>query len=367
VNNLPRQKLCEIITQYGRSVYEDPQQCKGLLLDLCGDYKREVNVLITVLEERVVADLLSVSESVPQEVVLARLTRRVCENRGLAEDAARWGVESWALALGRRREEHARQAEEERLRDMSSPRMLPPTELARPSTAPPVAAQPALPAAKPLQRGISRRTVVVGLAGLAVVGVAGDRLLWLTHAQPSTHVQSSTPTQPPQTPTPTPTPTVVPPNPAINSSGAMFGFDLARTHFYPDEHTLSPANVSRLAPYWTATVGDRIYSSPAVANGVVYIGSADSKMYAFNADTGKTLWSTATTATGNGIESSPVVANGVVYIGSLDDTLYAFDAATGQLLWSAATGFEIYSSPTVANGVVYVGSKDRKLYAFHLP
>jgi hypothetical protein len=116
LNNIPRQKLCEIITEYGRAVYEDPQYCKGLLLDLCGENKREINVLITVLEERVVAELLWASESVPQEVVLARLIRRVCENRGLAEDAARWGVESWALALGRRREEHARQAEEERLR-----------------------------------------------------------------------------------------------------------------------------------------------------------------------------------------------------------------------------------------------------------
>src|SRR6266571_4105670 len=43
--------------------------------------------------------------------------------------------------------------------------------------------------AQPTPRGISRRTIVVGLAGLAVVGVAGGGLLWLTRSQ-----QPATPT-----------------------------------------------------------------------------------------------------------------------------------------------------------------------------
>jgi len=34
-----------------------------------------------------------------------------------------------------------------------------------------------------------------------------------------------------------------------------------------------------------------VFSSPAVANGVVYIGSYDQKLYALNATTGKRLWS----------------------------------------------------------------------------
>ena len=58
------------------------------------------------------------------------------------------------------------------------------------------------------------------------------------------------------------------------------------------------------------------------------------------------------------------MANGVVYVGSADDNLYAFSATTGAQLWSAATGSSIVSSPAVANGVVYVGSDDDSLYAF---
>jgi hypothetical protein len=100
VNDLPRQKLREIIAQYGRSVCENPQHCKGLLLDLCGDYKREVNILIAALEEHVVDELLHISAGVPTELVLVRLTQRLCDHRSMEQEAARWGVESWALALG---------------------------------------------------------------------------------------------------------------------------------------------------------------------------------------------------------------------------------------------------------------------------
>jgi len=58
------------------------------------------------------------------------------------------------------------------------------------------------------------------------------------------------------------------------------------------------------------------------------------------------------------------VANGVVYVGSFDHKLYAFDAVTGEQKWVALTGNIIYSSPAVANGLVYVGSVDKKFYAF---
>ena len=72
-------------------------------------------------------------------------------------------------------------------------------------------------------------------------------------------------------------------------------------------------------------------------------------------------------ATGNQINSSPAVGNGVVYVGSFDNNLYAFKASSGALLWSAATGKVIYSSPAVTNGMVYIGSYDNSLYAFALP
>jgi len=100
MNDLPRQKLKEIIIQYGRSLCDEPQRCEGLLRDLCGKYQKEIAVLVGALKERVPADLLASQNSTPPVVFLARLTKKLQDNLGLAEEAARWAVESWALALG---------------------------------------------------------------------------------------------------------------------------------------------------------------------------------------------------------------------------------------------------------------------------
>ena len=51
-----------------------------------------------------------------------------------------------------------------------------------------------------------------------------------------------------------------------------------------------------------------------MANGVVYVGSWNGNVYALNAGTGALLWEYTT---GSNVYSSPAVANGVVYIGSV--------------------------------------------------
>src|ERR1035437_3656565 len=84
------------------------------------------------------------------------------------------------------------------------------------------------------------------------------------------------------------------------------------------ETTISASNVDALGVSWTGTTGGSIYSSPAVANGVVYVGSSDHKLYAYavgcasGGGTCSPLW---TATTGGSIYSSPAVANSVVYVG----------------------------------------------------
>ena len=63
------------------------------------------------------------------------------------------------------------------------------------------------------------------------------------------------------------------------------------------------------------------------------------------------------------IISSPTVVNGVVYVGSDDKSVYAFDAGTGALVWSFAMSGMVRSSPAVANGVVYAASQNGTVYA----
>ncbi len=131
----------------------------------------------------------------------------------------------------------------------------------------------------------------------------------------------------------------------------------------PYETVLGVNNVGGLQLKWKSIPisneagGNQPMSSPAVVNGVVYVGSGDGNVYALNASTGAKLWSYDT---GSSIYSSPAVANGVVYVISYGEetgsNLYALDATTGAQLWTFATGGYVQSSPAVANGVVYVGS-----------
>ncbi len=91
--------LCRILTKYGKEICSDPKRCEGLLNDLCGSYRREINVLVNAIEERVPLELLAANHSMPLELLLTRLEKRLEEQTALTADAARWAVESWALAL----------------------------------------------------------------------------------------------------------------------------------------------------------------------------------------------------------------------------------------------------------------------------
>jgi hypothetical protein len=99
VSDKVRESLVTIIKQYGRTICDDPRRCKGLLQDLCGEQKREIHVLLEALNERVATEIMAASKAIPAELLITRLTQRLYENSGIAENHARWAVESWAIAL----------------------------------------------------------------------------------------------------------------------------------------------------------------------------------------------------------------------------------------------------------------------------
>jgi eukaryotic-like serine/threonine-protein kinase len=135
---------------------------------------------------------------------------------------------------------------------------------------------------------------------------------------------------------------------------------------------------------WKVATGGRICATPAVAGGLVYVTSYDGNVYAFDAANGKQRWRFATrgerrfaVAHLNGLEpandvmpdpfdfyqSSPTVALGTVFVGSGDGNVYALDARSGALRWRYRTGNVVHTSPAVAGGLVYAGSFDTYLYA----
>ncbi len=117
---------------------------------------------------------------------------------------------------------------------------------------------------------------------------------------------------------------------------------------------------------WTTPIGkdsNGDISTQAVSdNGTLYAGSISGNLYALNAQTGAILWKTHA---GASIFSSPAVANGVIYFSSYNK-IYALNTSTGTILWSYATGANSYSSPIVVNGWLYWGSGDGTFYGFSL-
>jgi outer membrane protein assembly factor BamB len=215
-------------------------------------------------------------------------------------------------------------------------------------------------------------------------------------------------------------------SPTATVNWRQFRFDDNHTGVNPNETMLNKQNVPKLQLIWQAQLGGLVdFSSPAVVNGVVYIGSSEGRLWAYPS-TGcgqalctQPLWSSVSmgqiidsptvakgfvyvgsqtsassndgkldvfSATGCGkqvcspvwqgiagtdsiLESSPAVANNRVFIGSYDGKLYVFNAngcgsSTCAPLWTAATGGSIESTPTVVGSTVYIGSDDGKLYAF---
>ena len=112
MNDQPRQKLREIVARHGHSVINNARRCEGLLKDYSAQYRREVSVLVSALEEHVPEDLLRAPAGTPRAVLLKRLARRLSDNRALSETAAAWAVNSWALALGLTSEDQLKAVEE---------------------------------------------------------------------------------------------------------------------------------------------------------------------------------------------------------------------------------------------------------------
>jgi outer membrane protein assembly factor BamB len=140
----------------------------------------------------------------------------------------------------------------------------------------------------------------------------------------------------------------------------QLGFSPNGSRLNPYENVLDPDTVGTLGLKWSFAASQPV-SSPAVVNGVVYVGSSDGNVYALDTRTGSLLWSYLA----NAYVSTPAVVDGVVYFGTGDWNVYAVDARTGSPLWKYRTGGQIASSPTVASGVVYVGSGDNNLYALN--
>ncbi len=113
---------------------------------------------------------------------------------------------------------------------------------------------------------------------------------------------------------------------------------------------------------WKQSTGGDIYSSPALADGILYFGSRDGNLWALDAETGAVEWRYPA---GGPVDCSPVIAYGVCYFGSDANRLIALDLETRTPRWQFETSGDIKASPLVYRDVVIVGSLDRHIYCLN--
>lgn len=144
---------------------------------------------------------------------------------------------------------------------------------------------------------------------------------------------------------------VIPPRP---EDWHMFMHDLQFSGKSPDQKLKPPFEL-----VWQFKTGGPLTASPVIANGILYIGSADGKLYALNAKEWGIKW---VFNAGSAIRFSAVVWGNRVYFNTRDNIFYALDAKTGDMLWEFETKGWMDSPPVVFDGIVYTGAYRSRIY-----
>jgi quinohemoprotein ethanol dehydrogenase len=158
--------------------------------------------------------------------------------------------------------------------------------------------------------------------------------------------------------------------PANAGQWMSYGRDYNEQRFSPLLQ-INADNVSRLGLAWYADLAERggsYETTPIVVDGEIIVTSPWSKVYAFDAKTGKRLWKYDPQVPGAyavklccGIVNRGVaVWKGKVIWGTLDGRLIAVDAKTGKKIWEIqATDptkwLSITGAPRIADGRIFIG------------
>jgi outer membrane protein assembly factor BamB len=110
--------------------------------------------------------------------------------------------------------------------------------------------------------------------------------------------------------------------------------------------------------------GTDMHASPVVANRMVFVAADTSAYYGINATTGSTIWTFKDEYAGEFIVSSSVYQDGKLYI--IDKfSIVSLNATNGRPLWSSFIGDELYVSPTYAGGNLYEVTDERAIYVLN--
>lgn len=135
--------------------------------------------------------------------------------------------------------------------------------------------------------------------------------------------------------------------------------------------TVNDTSVGRLGLAWSVDMQTLhgLEATPLVKDGVMYLTSTWSVVYALDARTGKVLWrhDPAAPKDHDKFMCCGVVNRGValyrgrVYVGTMDGRLVALDEKSGEQVWSVQTtpvdsAYSITGAPRIAGGMVIIGN-----------
>jgi outer membrane protein assembly factor BamB len=256
-----------------------------------------------------------------------------------------------------------------------------------------------------LRRGLVAVVVLLVLAGGAVAALVAHSPHNVSHP----NVEFTQPTSPATTTTAA----TVPKKPVAvdNFSWPRYGYDAARTHFFPDPKAIEPP----LRVGWTFEDYALLEFPPVIYQNTLYAMDDDGSAKAIDKRTGRKLWETKvgtlaaaspalgipqglmyvallstnasaprTAAPGNGVlaalsmktgkivwskripagtESSPLAWANSLYFGDQSGTVYSLNAATGQVNWTYHASGAVKGGPALSGGVLYFGDYAGRAYA----
>lgn len=154
-----------------------------------------------------------------------------------------------------------------------------------------------------------------------------------------------------------------------------YGFDREETRHSPLTG-IDTTNVADLGVAWTYDLATSrgVESTPIVVDGVMYVTSAWSVVYALDAKTGEELWvydpavdrAVGVNACCDVVNRGVAVYEGKLYLGVIDGRVEALDAESGEVIWSKVTvdqsrPYTITGAPRVVDGKVLIGNGGAEL------
>ena len=169
------------------------------------------------------------------------------------------------------------------------------------------------------------------------------------------------------------------------ATAALLGLAMSGCHSFKKENVQPPTPLAKkfqptvgVVRVWRSSVGRGAGESgvrlrPTVVDGVLYADSTDGTLAAFDAATGKTLWSKSSRTHGwfgwgdkkrpdAFYAGGPAVAGDLLTVGTLDGHVYAVDPKDGNRRWSVELSASVLASPDIVGDLVLVRTQDGRVY-----